>query len=75
MALLETIDVILGAKTDKLDAGLNSGKTKVNSFVGQLKAAAADTSVGQSIGGMFTQLGALGPQAWQPVQLLLEVWP
>lgn len=61
MALLETIDVILGAKTDKLDAGLASGKGKVNSFVGQLKSAAADTSVGKSIGGIFTQLGALGP--------------
>lgn len=61
MALLETIDVILGAKTDKLDAGLASGKRSVNSFVGQLKSAAADTSVGRSIGGVFETLGALGP--------------
>lgn len=57
MAVLKYLDIVLGAKTDKLDTGLAAGKGKVTDFSKSVKTAFDNTSAGSAL----SSFAALGP--------------
>jgi hypothetical protein len=67
MAVISNLDIVLGAKTDKLDSGLNAGKGKVTGFAAQVKGElgklASAVPGGDAVMGFASKLGGLGPAA------------
>lgn len=57
MAVLKYLDIVLGAKIDKLDTGLAAGKGKVTDFSKSMRTAFDNTSAGSAL----SSLTALGP--------------
>jgi hypothetical protein len=67
MAVISNLDIVLGAKTDKLDSGLDRGRGKVQSWTqqvqGEFSKLASAIPGGDAVMGFASKLGGLGPVA------------
>lgn len=67
MAVISNLDIVLGAKTDKLDSGLDRGRGKVQSWTqqvqGEFSKLASAIPGGDAVMGFASKLKGLGPVA------------